>query len=506
MRQPPSNAHTSYWIATSDAEERRPLQGDAEADLVVVGGGITGLTAALLAARGGARVILLEARRLALGTTGNTTAKVTTLHGLVYSELKGRLGLESARAYAELNRLGLERVRDLVDDLAIDCDLSEMDAVTYTEEANRRPEIEREVEVATSLGFPASYTETVSLPYPIAAAVRFTGQALFHPRRYALGLARALESAGGTIHESTRVLDAGLDGDRCQVRTARGLVRADRVIVATLLPVFDRMGLFARTEPSRSYALSAAAPDTSISAMYLSADTPTRSVRPHPDPTGTKLIVTGEEHKTGQDPEPMQRHDALERYTRERLGAEPEHRWSAQDYRTTDGLPFIGRLDPRSDRILGATGFRKWGMTNGTAAGVVLAERVLGREHPLASAFDTTRVRPVAGAPTFVKANANVARRFVGDRLRKKPSLDEVRPGEGAVIRLNGRDVAAYRRDDGTVSAVSARCTHLGCLVRFNGAETTWDCPCHGSRFAVDGRVIEGPATRRLRAEDSESE
>jgi glycine/D-amino acid oxidase-like deaminating enzyme len=428
MRQPPSNAHTSYWIATSDAEERGPLQGDAEADIVVVGGGITGLTAALLSARGGARVILLEARRLATGTTGNTTAKVTTLHGLVYSELEGRLGIETARAYAELNRLGLERVRGLVDDLAIDCDLGEMDAVTYTEEADRRPEIEREVEVATSLGFPASYTETVSVPYPIAAAVRFTGQALFHPRRYALGLARALESAGGTIHESTRVLDAGLDGDRCQVRTARGVVRADRVIVATLLPVFDRMGLFARTEPSRSYALSAAAPDTAISAMYLSVDTPTRSVRPHPDPTGTKLIVTGEEHKTGQDPEPMQRYGELERYARERLGAEPEHRWSAQDYRTSDGLPFIGRLDPRSDRILGATGFRKWGMTNGTAAGVVLAERALGREHPLAPTFDTTRVRPMAGAPTFVKANANVARRFVGDRLRKKPSLDEVRP------------------------------------------------------------------------------
>jgi glycine/D-amino acid oxidase-like deaminating enzyme/nitrite reductase/ring-hydroxylating ferredoxin subunit len=506
MSQPPSNAHTSYWIATSDAEERGPLQGDAEADIVVAGGGITGLTAALLSARGGARVILLEARRLATGTTGNTTAKVTTLHGLVYSELEGRLGIETARAYAELNRLGLERVRDLVDDLAIDCDLGEMDAVTYTEEADRRPEIEREVEVATSLGFPASYTETVSLPYPVAAAVRFTGQALFHPRRYALGLARALESAGGTIHESTRVLDAGLDGDRCQVRTARGVARADRVIVATLLPVFDRMGLFARTEPSRSYALSAAASDTSISAMYLSVDTPTRSVRPHPDPTGTKLIVTGEEHKTGQDPEPMQRYGELERFARERLGAEPEHRWSAQDYRTSDGLPFIGRLDPRSDRILGATGFRKWGMTNGTAAGVVLAERALGREHPLGATFDTTRVRPMAGAPTFVKANADVARRFVSDRLRKKPGLEDVRPGEGAVIRLNGSDVAAYRADDGTVSAVSARCTHLGCLVRFNGAETTWDCPCHGSRFDVDGRVIEGPATRRLRRADIDAE
>jgi glycine/D-amino acid oxidase-like deaminating enzyme/nitrite reductase/ring-hydroxylating ferredoxin subunit len=506
MRQPPSNENVSYWIATSEAEERPPLQGDAEADVVVVGGGITGLTAALLAARGGARVILLEARRLAMGTTGNTTAKVTTLHGLVYSELEGQLGLEAARAYAELNRLGLEQVRGLVADLAIDCDLAEMDAVTYTEEGNRRPHIEREVEVATSLGFPASYTETVSLPYPVAAAVRFTGQALFHPRRYALGLAQAIEGAGGTIYELTRVLDAGLDGNRSQVRTARGVVRADRVIVATLLPVFDRMGLFARTEPSRSYALSAAAPDTSISAMYLSADTPTRSVRPHPDPAGTKLIITGEEHKTGQDADPMSRYVQLEGFARDRLGAEPEHRWSAQDYRTTDGLPFIGRLDPRSDRILGATGFRKWGMTNGTAAGVLLAERALGREHPLASTFDTTRVRPVAGAQTFVKANANVAQRFVGDRLRKKPSLGDVRPGDGAVIRLSGRDVAAYRRDDGTVSAVSARCTHLGCLVRFNGAERTWDCPCHGSRFDVDGRVIEGPATRRLRAEDIEAE
>lgn len=502
MSEPPSNANTSYWIATSDAPERPPLPGDAEADVVVVGGGITGLTTALLAARGGARVLVLEARRLATGTTGNTTAKVTTLHGLVYSELEGRLGLETARAYADLNRLGLEQVRALVSELGIDCDLTEMDAVTYTEQEERRGDVEREVEVATSLGLPASYTETVSLPYPVAAAVRFTGQALFHPRRYALGLASAIETAGGVIHEGTRVLDAGLDGDQVRLRTAQGVVQSDRVIIATLLPVVDRIGLFARTEPSRSYALSAAAPETTVSAMYLSVDSPTRSVRPHPDPAGTKLIITGEEHKTGQEPEPMQRYDALERYARERLGAEPEHRWSAQDYRSSDGLPFIGRLDPRSDRILGATGFRKWGMTNGTAAGVLLAERVLGRDHPLAGTFDTTRVRPLAGGPSFVKANVDVARRFVGDRLRQKPSLDDVRPGEGAVIRLNGRDVAAFRRQDGTVSAVSARCTHLGCLVGFNAAEHTWDCPCHGSRFDLDGRVIEGPATRRLRSED----
>lgn len=499
---PPSNANRSYWIATSEAPARPFLDADADADLVVIGGGITGLTAALLAAQGGSRVMLLEARHLATGTTGNTTAKVTTLHGLVYSELERRLGLDTARAYADLNRLGLDRVRSLATELAIDCDLADMDAVTYTEESDRRGDIEREVQIAGSLGFAASYTDTVSLPFPVAAAVRFTGQAMFHPRRYVLGLAEGLEAEGGRIHESTRVLSVDLDGDRCLVRTPRAVVRAQRVIVATLLPIVDRIGLFARTAPSRSYALSAAAPDTSISAMYLSIDTPTRSVRPHPDPAGTKLIITGEEHKTGQEPEADARYDRLEEFARERLGVEPEHRWSAQDYRSSDGLPFIGRVDPRSDRILGATGFRKWGMTNGTAAGVLLAERALGREHPLASTFDTTRLRPIAAAPTFAKENIDVAARFIGDRLRGKPDLDSIRPGGGAVVRVRGRDVAAYRREDGSVSAVSARCTHLGCLVTFNGAERSWDCPCHGSRFDTDGRVIEGPATRRLRRED----
>ena len=503
---PPSNANTSYWIATSEAEARPPLSGDAEVDVVVVGGGITGLTAAVLAARGGARVMLLEARRLAMGTTGNTTAKVTTLHGVVYSELEQRLGLQVARDYADLNRLGLEQIRALAGELAIDCDLTKMDAVTYTEQPERRRDIEREVEIARSLGLPASYTDTVSLPYSVAAAIRFTDQALFHPRRYVLGLAAAVEAAGGTVHEGTRVLGAIVDGERCRVATTHGTVMAGRVIVATLLPVVDRMGLFARTEPSRSYALSAMAADTAISAMYLSIDTPTRSVRPHPDPSGTRLIITGESHKTGQATSPMDHVNALAAYARDRLGAEPEYRWSAQDYVSADGLPFIGRLDPRSDRILGATGFRKWGMTNGTAAGVVLAERVLGREHPLARTFDTTRLRPMAGTPSFVKANINVAQRFVGDRLRKKPDFRDVRPGEGAVIKLKGSDVAAYRGEDGAIRAVSARCTHLGCIVGFNAAERTWDCPCHGSRYDIDGRVIEGPATKQLRRIDVEAE
>jgi len=284
------------------------------------------------------------------------------------------------------------------------------------------------------------------------------------------------------------------------VTTKSGAIRAGTVILATHLPFLDRGLFFAKCWPERSYAIAVRpGPRTpTLAGMYLSADQPTRSLRATAEGV---LIVGGEGHKAGQDPDTSQRYAALEAWAGTELGTgEVTHRWSAHDHRSVDGLPFVGRLLPRSN-VLVATGFGKWGMTNGAAAARILSDLVIGADNPWSEVFDATRMGSVITSSELYKENADAAgRRLVGDRLAtlRPPPADGLAPGEGGIVRLEGDKVAAFRDDDGTLHAVSPVCTHVGCLVAFNRAERTWDCPCHGSRFTVDGQVIEGPALTPL--------
>ncbi len=492
----------SYWMDSAPQTDFPAYRPEGRrVDVAVVGGGITGLTVALLLGRAGASVALLEAGRVASGVTGYTTAKVTSLHGLTYAGLEQSFGPDGARAYAEANEAALAEMARLVADLAIDCAFERHAAFTYTEDAGSVGQIESEVAAAARAGLPATFTTEVDLPYPVAGAIRVENQAQFHPRRYCLGLADAIVADGGSIYEQTRVLDVD-DGEPCRVRTENGDLIARHVVQATQLPIVDPGGFFARTHPERSYALAVELDGPAPQGMYLSADQPTRSVRPIEE---RLVLIGGEGHKVGQDPDTRQRYDALETFARERFPVvEVRHRWSAQDFMPADNVPYIGRLTPRSKGRLVATGFKKWGMTHATVAAMILRDHITGTENPWASLYDATRLKPTAAAGSFVTENLNVAKRFVGDRLatlRPEPA-DSLAPGEAGLRVVNGHKVAAYRDETGQLHAISARCTHMGCLVSWNTAEQSWDCPCHGSRFDVDGRVIQGPAVRPLESRE----
>jgi Rieske Fe-S protein len=283
-------------------------------------------------------------------------------------------------------------------------------------------------------------------------------------------------------------------------------VTAWDVVVASHLPFLDRGLFFAKAHPERSYAVAARVPaEADPDGMYINVGSTTRSVRTARDDDGLLLLLGGEGHKPGAEPDTDGRYRALEEFGRRHWGVEEfPYRWSTQDYVPLDGVPYVGRLTRRSDHIWVATGFKKWGMTNGSAAALLLADLILGRENPWASLFDAKRLKPLASAPTFLKENASVARHFVGDRLDRGESGDpaQLAPGEGRLLRLNGRKTAAYRDEGGRLHALSPACTHMGCHVTWNPAERSWDCPCHGSRFAGDGTVIQGPATRDLERRD----
>jgi Rieske Fe-S protein len=260
----------------------------------------------------------------------------------------------------------------------------------------------------------------------------------------------------------------------------------------------DAGGFFARAHPYRSYALAARLRRQRVRGMYISSDQPTRSLRSTADGW---TIVGGEGHKVGQDGDTRRRYEVLEGWARDHFDVdEIGYRWSAQDYESVDGMPYIGRISGHHDRVWVATGFRKWGMTNGTVAAIILSDRIAGRDNPWAEAFDSTRLAPGASIKKLVSENVDVGKRFVADRIRNwhpKP-VEELEIDEGEIVKLDGEAVAAYRDTDGTVHAVAATCTHLGCRVTFNTAERSWDCPCHGSRFDVDGHVIQGPAVEKL--------
>ena len=495
----------SIWQAGIALHNYPPISKSMTVDVAVIGGGIVGVTAAYRLASEGASVALLEARRLGAGATGYTTAKITALHGLTYSKLERSFDEETAREYAAANEAGLAGIAELVDALAISCDFRRKPNFTYTESVSDRASIEEEARAAQRAGLPASEAEVRELPYSVAAAVRLADQAEFHPLAYLHGLAGAALEAGCRIHEETRVV--GLDqGERPEVKTDGGVaVRAGHVVVATHLPILDRGLYFARTHPERSYIVLTRLRGEVPQGMYLSDESPAHSLRSVPTPEGELLMVGGESHKAGQS-DAAARYAALEEWTRDRFDvASIEFRWATQDNMPADSLPFVGRLWPFSERVLTVTGLRKWGLAMGTTGAGMLADQIAGRDTPWAGTFSPMRLHPRAGAPDFVKENANVAKRFFADRIAQRGSAEDLAPGEGQVVGAGLAQRAVYRDEAGALHSLSARCTHLGCIVNFNSAERTWDCPCHGSRFAATGEVIEGPAVDPLERRDRAS-
>ncbi|EMQ99502.1 FAD-dependent oxidoreductase [Paeniglutamicibacter gangotriensis] len=490
----------SLWVATGGTTDYPALRGDVEVDVAVIGAGIAGLTAALTLKRAGRSVAVLEAARVGTGVTGHTTGKVTSLQRLVYTQLRESHGTDTARAYGQANEAALRHIADVVAVEGIDCDFRRVANYTYAESDDALALVHTEAELAAELGLPATFTTDVPLPFEVKGAVKFDEQAQLHAVKYLQGLSRAVHGDGSYVFEQARA--QGIEeGSPCIVGLENGSVRARDVIVATNVPFGDNGRFDERCHAHRSYLVAGPVDTAPLDATFISVDEPMRSILTVGIDGVSYMLVGGEGHPAAESGNSAQRYRRLASFARDRLGVEEvAYRWSTQDGIPVDGLPYVGPMTPESQHVYVVTGLRKWGLTNGTAAALILADTITGRENPWAAMFNSNRaataeaVKSTAGRETEATEAADV-----GDSSGVRTPA-ELAPGQGTVIEAAGQSTAVYKDAEGALHAVSAVCTHLGCIVEFNSADTTWDCPCHGSRFSTDGSVIQGPAVDALEA------
>jgi glycine/D-amino acid oxidase-like deaminating enzyme/nitrite reductase/ring-hydroxylating ferredoxin subunit len=508
-RQGPEQGQ-SYWVATArEHADFPPLSGDMEVDVAIIGAGMAGLTAAVILKQRGQRVAVLEGGKVGRQVTGRSTAKVTSQHSLAYHRLVRDFGVGGARAYAEANQNAVAKIGGMVRGFDIDCDFAPAQAYVYARAERHVAQLKTEVEAAQQVGLPASFTKDTDLPFAVAGAMRFDDQARFNPCAYLVGLARNALGEG-VVFENTRARSVS-HGEPCRVETDHGTVTAREVIVATHMPVIPEGLFFAKAFPhSHPVVAARVAADRAPEGMYISVDQPTHSVRSAPGSDGTTyLVATGHRYKPGHPEKQEEAFADVENFLRESFGVVSiDYRWTNMDYDSMDGVPFIGRATSATPHLYVATGFNAWGLTTGHVAGEIFADLAIGRPNPWTDLFDATRVKPVAGGPKFVTENLSAARHLIGDRfLRSRPkSVDAVAPGEAKVIEHEGEKIAVHRDETGAVHAVSAICTHMGCVLGWNPVDRTWDCPCHGSRFERDGAVRHGPATKDLEPKALEPE
>ncbi|MGQ0661815.1 FAD-dependent oxidoreductase [Sphingosinicella sp.] len=495
--------HRSYWNATAPQVGFPALRGDLNVDVAIIGGGIVGVTTARLLKDRGLTVALVEARRIGEEVTGKSTAKITSQHNIVYTTIAGKFGADGARAYAEANQAGLAAIRELAARHSISCHLESRPAFTYTRDEGEVQRIEDEVALARKLALPASLTTETGLPFPVCAAMRWDDQAQFHPVRYVKGLAATIPGDGCAVHEGSRVID----WDARRIATDQGSVRARHVVMATHLPLGRTGFFFAENYPHMHPVIMGAAQAGRVPpGMYISVETPRRSTRGHRDAEGEDwMIFTGPSFRHGHVDEERESFAEIERFAARHFGVTPAWRWTNEDYTPMDHAPFIGPSSSSDDHLLVATGFNAWGISTGTAAAILIADLIEGRDNPWLKLFDARRVKPLASAKEFAAGNAHVARALVGGYLQRKlHGFDEFKAGEAAILKIDGDNVAGFRDEDGTLHAVSAVCSHMGCIVGWNETDRTWDCPCHGSRFEPDGSVIHGPAVAPLAKADGD--
>lgn len=498
----------------TEVTQPSPLSENTSAEVCIIGAGIAGFSTAYLLTREGHDVVVLDDGPIGGGNTSRTTAHLTNVIDDRYFEVERLHGEEGARLACESHTAAIDRIEAIISDEQIKCEFLRLEGYLFTPPRQSRKILDDELRAARRAGLvTVEKVDRAPIDFDTGPALRFPNQAQFHPIKYLNGLANAITQRGGRIYTPAHA-EKIQGGNRSHVTTSGGFtVDAKAIVVATNTPVNDLVAIHTKQAPYMTYVIAARIPRGSVTrALYWDTPDPYHYVRLQNVGRGTNaydlLIVGGEDHKTGQRNDGNRRFAALERWARARFPMIEgvDYRWSGQVMEPVDALAFIGRNPMDAANVYIATGDSGQGMTHGTIAGILLTDLILGRDNPWTKLYDPNRVT-LRAFPEFVKENLNVAAQYTDFVMPPEvDSVEQIKRETGAVIARNGKKIAAYRDDAGVLHERSAICRHLGCIVSWNGAEKSWDCPCHGSRYDAYGRVFQGPANSGLPEADVKAE
>ncbi len=494
--------HHSLWLDQYNMKGFPELNNDLEVDILVVGGGITGITSALLLVEEGFKVAIVEKFKLMHGTTGHTTAKVTIQHGIVYQDLIKRFGVNNTQLYVDSNIKAHELIKENIKTLEIDCDYEEVTSFIYTQKTNKLKKIENEYKAALKLNIDSFLTDQLKLPFDVKGAIGFKNQAHFNVTKYLHKLIEEFDRNDDSyIFEHSKVMKVTEEDDKCISYLDNGVkVKSRFVVMASHYPVNCTYNMyFSKLKPSITYLIAAKHHVPLDNGDYINVEKPTRSLRTQVYHDDRLLLIAGENHQTGHKSDNLSHFDNLEIFGREYFKIEkPLYRFSTQDYYTFDKLPYIGRLNLKSPHIIVATGYKKWGMTTSHVAAILARDLITNKKTAYEDLYDPIRLSDKINCKYFMY-NLKSIKCFITDRIKSKEREFDVEKGMGKVVSYKGKKYGVYKDDEGKTYIVDVVCPHLKCILSFNPDHKTYDCPCHGSRFTYKGKYIDGPSIKDLK-------
>lgn len=493
----------SYWVESTKQTNFPSLAKDISTDVLIIGGGITGILTTYMLSNSNLNITIVEADKMAMGVTANTTAKITSQHGLLYDYLLNSFDFETAKGYLDSNEEAIKLVSEIIEKEKIDCDFSYQDSYVYTCQKSNVQKIVDEVSAVTSLGLKAEYVTECPLPFNIAAGIKFPNQAQFHPRKYLLNLLSVLETKNINLFENSKVIDIKHVNNMYEVYTNEYKITTKYLVMASHYPIKNFPGMyFIKMYQDSSYAIGVELSQDVFDGMYISCDFPSYSFRNAIQSNAKKLlIVGGSGHKTGDSSCNIEdSYINLENYIKSIYPkAKVKYKWMTEDCVSLDKIPYIGEFSNFLPNMYVATGYKKWGMTTSHVAAKIISDKILNIENPYEKIYTATRLKPIKNSKEFGNMLKQSAYSLAINKLTPPIiSYSELTNDSGGVVNYNGKKLGIYKDKDGKKFAVLPYCKHLGCELSWNNLEKTWDCPCHGSRYDYTGKIITEPTTESL--------